>query len=89
MFNLMVENRDRFVEKCQERLESDNALVRYKAKQFIGIMAVAETIDEFDLDLYFALVEKMVKYRDCRLIIRVESPSSGFLKNANNLSRLR
>ena len=68
-FNAMVENRDRFIEKWQERLESENALVRYKAKQFIGIIADAEVIDEFDLEIYFALVEKMTIFDDGRLIV--------------------
>ena len=33
--NLMVENKESFIAKWRERLGSDNALVRYKAKQFI------------------------------------------------------
>ena len=37
-------------------------LVRYKALQFMGIMADAEVIEEFDAELYFALVEKMTVY---------------------------
>ena len=44
-------------------------LVRYKAKQFIGIMTDAEVIDEFDLELYFDLVAKMTVYDDGRLVV--------------------
>ena len=62
VFNLMVENKESFIGKWQERLGSDNALVRYKAKQFIGIIADAEVIDEFDECLYFSLVEKVTVY---------------------------
>ena len=71
VFNLMVENRESFIGKWQERLGSDNALVRYKAKQFIGIMADADVITEFDAELYFAFVEKMTIYDDGRLIVRL------------------
>ena len=65
----MVVKKDCFVGKWRERLESDNALVRYKAKQFIGIISDAELITEFDVELYFALVEKMTVYDGGRLIV--------------------
>jgi len=61
-FNAMLENKGYFMGKWQERLGSGNVLVRYKAKQFIGILATAEPIREFDEDLYFSLVEKMTVY---------------------------
>ena len=70
-FNAMVENKESFTGKWQERLESDNALVRYKAKQFIGIMADVEVIDEFDAELYFALVERITVYDGGRLVVRL------------------
>ena len=35
VFNAMVKNRESFISKWRERVESDNALIRYKAKQFI------------------------------------------------------
>ena len=69
VFNKIVENKDFFIGKWRERLESENSLVRYKAKQFIGIIADAEVINEFDADLYFALVEKMTVYDGSRLMV--------------------
>ena len=69
VFNMMVENREFFMKKWRERLVSENALVRYKAKQFIGIIAGAERVAEFDIDLYFAMVEKMMVYDGGRLIV--------------------
>ena len=69
VFNMIVENKAYFIGKWQERLGSDNALVRFKTKQFIGIMADAEVIDEFDIDLYFALVEKMTVHEGGRLVV--------------------
>ena len=68
-FNVMLENKDLFIEKWQERLVDDNLLKRYKAKQFIGIMANAEVMVEFDVDLYFSLVEKMTVFDGGRLIV--------------------
>ena len=44
--------------KWDERLRTGNALERYKARQFIGIIADVGRIDEFDIDLYCAFVEK-------------------------------
>jgi hypothetical protein len=68
-YNAMVENKEYFIEKWQDRLGSENALVRYKAKQLIEIIAVAERVTEFDIEPYFALVEKMTVYDDGRLIV--------------------
>ena len=65
----MVENKDYFISKWQELLESDNVLQRYKAKQFTGIISRAEPITEFDIDLYFALVEEITVFDDGRLIV--------------------
>ncbi|MHC1762590.1 MAG: recombinase family protein [Negativicutes bacterium] len=69
VFNLIVENKDYFIEKWKGLRESDNVLVRYKAKQFIGIVTEAAVIDEFEVDLYFTVVEKMAVYDGSRLII--------------------
>ena len=69
VFNTLLENKEYFLGKWKQRLESDNALVRYKAKQFIGIATEAAVIDEFDIDLYFTVVEKMAVYDGSRLII--------------------
>jgi len=68
-FNAMVENKAYFLEKWQERLDSDDLLKRYKAKQFIGVMAEAEVMVEFDVGLYFALVEKMTVFDGGRVVV--------------------
>ncbi len=65
----MVEDKDRFIGKWLERLGSENALVRYKAKQYMGIIADAEAINEFDERLFFALVEKITVYDGRRLVV--------------------
>ncbi len=59
------------MEKWQERLEDDNLHQRYKASQFIGMIAEAEVMVEFDVNLYFALVEKMVVYDGGRVIVNL------------------
>ena len=69
VFNAMLENKDYFMGKWQERLGSDSLLARYKAKQFIGILATAEPIHEFEEGLYFSLVEKMTVYDGGRIIV--------------------
>ena len=45
--------------------------MRYKAKQFIEVMEDAEIINEFDLVLNFALVEKITLYDGGRLVVRL------------------
>ena len=62
-FNAVVENKDYFIEKWQQVLESeDDILKRVTAKRFIQIFYKAEPIDQFEVDLYFKLVEKITVY---------------------------
>lgn len=62
MFNAMVENKEYFIAKWQERLENGNLLQRYKVKR-------AKVMVQFDIDLYFAIVEKIMIYDSGRLIV--------------------
>jgi len=68
-FNAMIENKEYFLEKWQERLGRDNLLQRYKARQFIGIVTEAETIRDFDIEIYLAMVEKMTVYDGGRVVV--------------------
>ena len=69
VFNMMVENKDYFLGKFKGLRESDNPLRRYKAKQFSKIITEAERINEFDTDLYFASIEKVIVYNGGRLML--------------------
>ena len=66
---MMVENKDYFIDKCKRIRESDNLLQRYKAKQFSKIITETGKINEFDVDLYFALTEKVVVHDGGRLMM--------------------
>ena len=68
-FNAIIENKDYFMKKWQERLGNDNLLRRYKARQFIGIIMDAEVMVEFDVGLYFAFVEKMTVFDGGRVVV--------------------
>ena len=68
-FNIMVENKGYFIGKWRERLGSRNVLQRYKSKQLIEIISGAEKVAEFDIDLYFAMVEKVIVYDGGRIIV--------------------
>lgn len=67
----MVENKEYFIMKWQERLVDDDLLKRYKVKQFIRIMMESEIMTEFGIDLYFTLIEKMTVYDDARVVVRL------------------
>lgn len=69
VYNLMIENKDYFLEKWQEGLISENLLKRYKARQFIVIITEAWRMIEFDIDLYFALVDKVMAFDGRRLVV--------------------
>lgn len=51
-----------------EGLKSENVLVRYKAKQFMGILDDAEPIKEFDMDLFFRIIEKMTVFEREKIV---------------------
>lgn len=59
-FNAIIENKDYFMEKWKEHLKSDNLLQRYKAKQFMRIIENAEVLKEFDMKLFFMIIEKII-----------------------------
>jgi uncharacterized protein YdeI (YjbR/CyaY-like superfamily) len=58
VFNAMVENKNYFLEKWNEGLKSESVLVRYKCRAFIKIIGGADLIEEFDMDIYFKIIEK-------------------------------
>jgi len=60
---------DNFTEKWKNYLKSDNLLQRYKAKQFIEIISSSEIMKEFDMDLFFRIVEKMTVFEGKRVIV--------------------
>jgi site-specific DNA recombinase len=70
-FNAMIENKDYFIEKWKERVQSENenVLVRYKVKQFIKIIENAGVLEKFDMDLYYKIIEKMTGYQGNKIIV--------------------
>jgi len=66
-FNAMIENKDYFLEKWKS--EDRDVLKKYKAKQFIKIIENTEILQEFNLDLYYKLIEKMSVYQDNKIIV--------------------
>ena len=53
----------------EEELNNENVLVRYRAKLFMGILADAEPIEEFDVDMYFRIIEKMTVFDGEKIIV--------------------
>lgn len=68
-FNAVLENREHFMSKWNEQVNSEDILKRVTAKRFIDTFINAEPLERFDDDLYFKLVEKIVVYKDSRLIV--------------------
>jgi site-specific DNA recombinase len=50
-------------------LKSGNLLLRYKAEHFIEILSNSESIERFDMDLYFRIVEKMVVFKGEKVVV--------------------
>lgn len=66
-FNALLENKDHFVEKW--KAEDGDELNRYKAREFIEIVGESEGMEEFDMDLYFEMVEKMTVLGDEKVVV--------------------
>ena len=49
--------------------ENENVLIRYKAQKFIEIIKEAEVIKEFDVDIYFKIIEKMIVFEGNKIIV--------------------
>ncbi|WMM26124.1 recombinase zinc beta ribbon domain-containing protein [Tissierella sp. MB52-C2] len=71
-FNVLVENKEYFIEKW--KAEDGDELKKYRVNEFIEIIEDGIVIEEFDIDLYFKMIEKMVVFED-RVIV-------GFLNGA-------
>jgi len=68
-FNAMIENKDYFMEKWKAEMQSQNLLQRYKAGEFIKMIVNAEPIKEFNMDLYFRIIEKMIVFDGEKIIV--------------------
>ena len=66
-FNALVENKEHFIEKW--KAEYGDELKRYKAKEFIEIIGNGEGLEQFDVDLYFRIVEKMMVFGNEKLSV--------------------
>ncbi len=67
-FNAIIENKECFFYRWKEEVKSDNVLVRYKAKQFMRIIENAEPIEEFDVNLFLRIIEKMTVFEGQKII---------------------
>ena len=66
-FNALVENREHFMEKW--KAEDGDELKRYKAEEFTEIIGKGEGLEEFDVNLYFRMVEKMTVLGDEKVVV--------------------
>lgn len=69
VFNSLVENKEHFISKWQEMLQSEDLLKKVTAKRFISVFENASLLTCFDVDLYFMLVEKITVCEGSRLVV--------------------
>ncbi len=55
--------------KWKGKIGSEDILKRVTAKRFVDIFMDDEPLEQFDTELYFKLVEKIVVYEDSRRVI--------------------
>ncbi|QNU66462.1 recombinase family protein [Ruminiclostridium herbifermentans] len=68
-FNAILKNKDYFMSKWKEHLQSDNPLQKYRAKQFMNIIKDAEPLEKFDVELYFKIIEKLTVFEEEKIIM--------------------
>ncbi|MBM7610133.1 hypothetical protein JOD29_003412 [Lysinibacillus composti] len=69
LFNALLQNNEYFIQKWEEKKNSENQLEKYKAKQFIEIITKAKPLENFDMNLFFKLVKKMTVYEEAKVIV--------------------
>jgi uncharacterized ubiquitin-like protein YukD len=69
VFNTLVENKDYFMEKWETQIEDDDVLRRVVTKRFIDIVKGSQAIKQFDVDLYFKMVEKMTVVDEDKIVV--------------------
>ncbi len=62
-----MENKEQFIEKWKA-VDGDE-LRKYRAREFIDIIRNGELIKEFDIDLYFKMIEKMVVIEGEKIVV--------------------
>ena len=62
IFNNIIENKAYFIETWNEVSNNGNKLQKYKARQFIGTLEKAIPIEEFNENLFFIFIDKMVVF---------------------------
>ncbi|WP_054750413.1 recombinase family protein, partial [Ruminiclostridium josui] len=68
-FNAVLENSEYFMDKWGEQVNRGDILKRVTAKRLVDIFKDAEPLEQFDIELYFKLVEKITVYEDSRLMV--------------------
>lgn len=69
VFNTLVENKEHFLEKWEKTKSSDNILYKFRAKQFIKIVSRENKLEEFNIDLYFRMIEKFTVMDATKIIV--------------------
>lgn len=57
------------MEKWREGLQNENVLLKYKINQFIKILEKVEPIEEFNMNLFFRIIEKMTVFEGEKIIV--------------------
>ncbi len=60
VYNEIVEKREQFLNKWRKTLQDENVFNRVVAKRFISIFQTANKIEEFEADLFYMTVEKII-----------------------------
>lgn len=85
-WNHIIENREHFMEKWYEQMESDDLLISFKARQFIKLMENAASIKNMDLELMLKTLNNIKVFEDGMLLVRfmegteIECKSEGKLE---------
>ena len=66
-FNALVENKEHFIENWEA--EDGDELRIYRAREFIKIIEDGVEIDDFDIDLYFKMIEKMIVFGEEKIVV--------------------
>lgn len=69
-WNYIVENREQFMGKWHEKMDSDDLTFSFRARQFVKLAENAASIENMDLELMLKTLDNIKVFEDGMLLVR-------------------
>lgn len=87
-WNHIVDNREQFMEKWHEQMESDDLLIPFRVLQFIELAENVDRIENIDLDLILRTLDYIKVFEDGKLLVRFMEGTELECKSEEKLEKM-